>query len=166
MLKVTRTSPSKTLLATLGAAALALAGIGSASAETIPALSGAVIDDAKSVCFSRNIVSGVVRNIGTGANCQFSNLWFIGLPVITFNAKSATFTLKAGADPASSTNCRIRARSRDQLVSASSSFATATVVGSWQSLSTSAITVPANGYLFGDCSVPQTSELGVVAYTP
>jgi hypothetical protein len=166
MLEPTRKLLTRTLIATIGAAALAVTNVAPAAAETIPALSGNVIDDAKSVCFSTNTVSGVVRNIGTGANCQFSNLWFIGLPVITFNAKAATFTFKAGTAPASSTNCRIRARSRDQLVQASSSFATATVVGSWQSLSTSAITVPANGYLFADCTVPQTSELGVVTYVP
>lgn len=161
-----KTLLTRTMIAIFGLGALALASVGPATAETIPALSGGVIDDAKSVCFQKGITNGVVRNIGTAGNCQFNNLWFIGMPVITFNAKSATFTLKAGAAPASSTNCLIRARSRDQLVQASSSFATATVVGSWQSLSTSAITVPVNGYLYGDCSVPQTSELDVVAYTP
>lgn len=155
---------TRIMIATVGVAALAITG--TATAETIPAMSGGVTADHKSVCFAKSSVTGVVSNIGPAPTCEFSNLWVIGMPVINFNAKAATFSMKAGAAPASSTNCRIRARSRDQLVSASSTFATATVVGSWQHLATSAITVPANGFLFADCTVPMTSELGVVAYTP
>lgn len=161
---LTRTLMTRMLIATV--AATALASEGTAAAETIPALSGSVASDHKSVCFASSSVTGVVRNVGPAPTCEFSNLWLIGMPVINFNAKSATFSLRAGAAPANSTNCRIRARSRDQLVSSSSTFASASVVGTWQHLSTSAITVPANGFLFADCSVPMTSELGVVAYTP
>jgi hypothetical protein len=157
---------TKMMIATLGVAGLAIATTEPVVAETIPALSGSVASDHKSVCFASSSVTGVVRNVGPAPTCEFSNLWLIGMPVINFNAKAATFSMKAGAAPANSTNCRIRARSRDQLVSASSTFATASLVGTWQHLATSAITVPANGYLFADCTVPMTSELGVVAYTP
>jgi hypothetical protein len=157
---------TKTLTAMLAAAALTLTGLGVADATTLPATMGAAQDPTKVACFRSDITGGFVTNFSTSASCQFNNLWFIGMPNDTFNLnKNAAFTMRA-TSLANGTNCRIRARSRDQLVTASSTFAQVTAINTWQTFVTSTISVPSNSYLYADCSIPQNSSVSVVTYTP
>jgi hypothetical protein len=161
MLKLT-----KTLTSMLAAAALTLTGLGVANAGTLPATMGAAQDPTKVGCFRSDIVGGFVTNFSTSASCQFNNLWFIGLPNNTFNLnKNAAFTMRA-TSLANGTNCRIRARSQNQLVTAASSFAQVSAINTWQTFATSTVSVPSGSYLFADCSIPQNSSVSVVTYTP
>lgn len=142
-----------------GAALVAMIAIPAAvAARGVPAIA-LFAQPADASCFAQSLGGRVVNT------CPTQRRAYLPLPVDTTGAHTVTVTAKRPT-ASSTVHCRSVAIDWSGNSSAFSLQSAVTTVGAWQTLSLSAVTVPASGALMLICDVDPNGEIGVASYTP